>query len=45
MSEVDRPRLRPTTACEIISALNRDRFSLRNRSASHQRYRRPDAGA
>ena len=34
--------LRAITAREIISALNRDDFKLRNQSGSHQRYRHPD---
>jgi predicted RNA binding protein YcfA (HicA-like mRNA interferase family) len=42
MSEIDWSRLRSLTAREIINALDRDGFSLRNRSGSHQRYRHPD---
>jgi predicted RNA binding protein YcfA (HicA-like mRNA interferase family) len=42
MSEIDWSRLRSTTVREIISALSRDGFSLRNQSGSHQRYRHPD---
>ena len=41
MSEIDWSRLRSTTVREIISALERDGFSLRNQSGSHQRYRLP----
>jgi predicted RNA binding protein YcfA (HicA-like mRNA interferase family) len=42
MSEIDWSRLRSTTVREIISALERDGFSLRSQSGSHQRYRHPD---
>lgn len=42
MSEIDWSRLRSVTAREIISALERDGFSLHNQSGSHQRYRHPD---
>jgi predicted RNA binding protein YcfA (HicA-like mRNA interferase family) len=42
MTEIDWSRLRSTTAREIISALTRDGFSLRNQSGSHRRYRHPD---
>lgn len=42
MTEIDWPRLRSTTAREIISALTRDGFSLSTRSGSHRRYRHPD---
>jgi predicted RNA binding protein YcfA (HicA-like mRNA interferase family) len=42
MSEIDWSRLRSVTARQIIGALNRDGFSLRNRSGSHQRYCHPD---
>jgi predicted RNA binding protein YcfA (HicA-like mRNA interferase family) len=42
MREIDWSRLRSTTAREIIRALTRDGFALRNQSGSHQRYRHPD---
>jgi len=42
MSEIDWSRLRSITAREIIGALERDGFSLRNQSGSHRRYRHPD---
>ncbi len=42
MSEIDWSRLRSLTAREIINALQRDGFSLRNQSGSHQRYQHPD---
>jgi predicted RNA binding protein YcfA (HicA-like mRNA interferase family) len=42
MSEIDWSRLRSVTARQIISALNRDGFSLRNQSGSHQRYYHPE---
>ena len=34
--------LRSTTAREIINALYRDGFTLRNNAGSHQRFRHPD---
>jgi predicted RNA binding protein YcfA (HicA-like mRNA interferase family) len=42
MSEIDWSRLRTLTARELISALNRDGFTLRSQAGSHQRYRHPD---
>jgi predicted RNA binding protein YcfA (HicA-like mRNA interferase family) len=39
---MDWSRLRSLTARELISALNRDGFSLRSQAGSHQRYRHPD---
>ena len=39
---IDWSRLRGLTARELISALNRDGFQLRNQRGSHQRYRHPD---
>jgi predicted RNA binding protein YcfA (HicA-like mRNA interferase family) len=42
MSAIDWSRLRSTIAREIVSALIRDGFSLRNQSGSHQRYQHLD---
>jgi predicted RNA binding protein YcfA (HicA-like mRNA interferase family) len=42
MSGIDWSRLRSLTAREIINALNRDGFVLRNQSGSHQRYQHSD---
>jgi predicted RNA binding protein YcfA (HicA-like mRNA interferase family) len=42
MSEIDWSRLRSLTARQIINALQRDGFSLRNQSGSHQRYQHAD---
>ena len=42
MSAIDWSRLRSLTARAIIGALQRDGFSLRSQSGSHQRYRYPD---
>ena len=42
MSEIDWSRLRSITARQIVSALERDGFALRNQSGSHQRYQHAD---
>jgi predicted RNA binding protein YcfA (HicA-like mRNA interferase family) len=42
MSEIEWSRLRSLTARELIAALIRDGFSLRQRAGSHRRYRHPD---
>ena len=42
MSQTDWSLLRSITAREIVSALHRDGFSIRNQSGSHQRYQHPD---
>ena len=39
---IDWSRLRSVTAREIIAALLRDGFSLRNQAGAHRRYRHPD---
>jgi predicted RNA binding protein YcfA (HicA-like mRNA interferase family) len=42
MSEIDWSRMRSLTAREVINALQRDGFSLRNQSGSHRRYQHAD---
>ena len=42
MSGIAWASLRSLTARQIVNALARDGFTLRNQSGSHQRYRHPD---